>query len=907
MNILIENKHFIIEQYTSQQYKSDSHALIYSLKYIYDNYINELSKIIINCKYSNVIKNISFYNKHYYNFYKTFSENNVDIILYDISTDKYFDYVEQISGKKARTYQKLVNNAISFELLTANKCLVKMFCGTGKSFVMTHIKYIQIMKPKLIVYVFPSLALISQFFNDYIKDIYESNNVLNVSSEYREDIISTTNMKDIENFMDNNDEKIILVTYDSYDLLLNSLKQNIDICIYDEAHHCTANSINKQIFNRTKCNKQIFFTATPKNTNDIYMYNDKISDCGRLVYNYTYMQGVNDGYLAEFEIRCNLYCDGEYQNINNKVTIYEYICRAIIETGNTRILTFHSDVNTNRNYAVNNFVNEQEFINTFNRILQEYPTCTKYHTSNIQMFSLQSAISSKDRIHILNKLDTTSDDDIIIISSCKTIGEGVDTKNANMCVFVDPKKSYVDIIQNIGRILRPNKNKKSTILIPCHINKKNYIDCNGDGDKIDKEIKKQMKTDNGDFQPMMNIFSALKQEDNELYEQCLYYSEILSKYDHEINLHKQGYKIVEDTPLTISEIEKQSENICVEIYNESLENPIIKINDCINDTIRFYKENDEEYYSIIKCDTNETITTDKIQQPIKKLTFNVYLNNELKILWNIDESSIKNITQKISTCIINCKLIDSQNENWYRIFELLKKFMDKYNKRPASYSKNIEEKQLGNWLSNQLNNYKNKIKTMRNVNIRITFENFLDVYKKYFIISDEQWYKNFKSLNNFMDKYNKRPILHSKNADEKKLAQWLGYQLKTYKNNTQNINIKKDFEEFINKYKQYFISNDEQWYENFKLVKEFVNTYNRLPSTHIYKEKQLAQWFQRQITICKNNTQIMKNDNIRTLFIEFLKEHNIDCLKSNELNLTTFQKNTFQKKYDEYLTYLKKK
>jgi predicted helicase len=55
---------------------------------------------------------------------------------------------------------------------------------------------------------------------------------------------------------------------------------------------------------------------------------------------------------------------------------------------------------------------------------------------------------------LLKKFDKSKNNEVVIISSCETIGEGIDTKNANMCVFVDTKSSYVKIIQNIGRIVR---------------------------------------------------------------------------------------------------------------------------------------------------------------------------------------------------------------------------------------------------------------------------------------------------------------------------------------------------------------------------------------------------------------------------------------------------------------------
>ena len=64
-----------------------------------------------------------------------------------------------------RIYQTEANIAISEELLVSDKCIVKMFCGAGKSLLM---RYCKINHDKnLVVYVFPSLALIDQFYRDY--------------------------------------------------------------------------------------------------------------------------------------------------------------------------------------------------------------------------------------------------------------------------------------------------------------------------------------------------------------------------------------------------------------------------------------------------------------------------------------------------------------------------------------------------------------------------------------------------------------------------------------------------------------------------------------------------------------------------------------------------------------------
>lgn len=82
-------------------------------------------------------------------------------------------------------------------ILTNVKCLVKMFCGTGKSRIITNV--IIHKKQNLSVVVFPSLALIRQYSEDYLNDVdfirhFKKHKRMNVSSEHLDTIESTTSI-----------------------------------------------------------------------------------------------------------------------------------------------------------------------------------------------------------------------------------------------------------------------------------------------------------------------------------------------------------------------------------------------------------------------------------------------------------------------------------------------------------------------------------------------------------------------------------------------------------------------------------------------------------------------------------------------------------------------------------------
>ena len=92
-------------------------------------------------------------------------------------------------------------NGIMNILRTDAKCITKMFCGTGKSRVIREVVLNQ--KKDLSIIVFPSLALIRQYTNDYLQTIQsqKSHKILNISSEILDDFISTTDPLEIKKFL----------------------------------------------------------------------------------------------------------------------------------------------------------------------------------------------------------------------------------------------------------------------------------------------------------------------------------------------------------------------------------------------------------------------------------------------------------------------------------------------------------------------------------------------------------------------------------------------------------------------------------------------------------------------------------------------------------------------------------
>jgi superfamily II DNA or RNA helicase len=900
-----------------------------------------------------------------------FLNKKIDSYLFNINMYKHIHInINNKNKMDLRENQKECIDKIKKHFEKENKALIKMFCGSGKSFIIYHclLEYSE----KLSVVVVPSINLITQFNQDYLlndtKKKYNNKyfdkqfKLITICSKNELDkknnksLIFTTDDKEITKFLKLKENKIVLVTYQSLKTLINIITKNklkIDLICFDEAHHILADGTRKLLFGKSYddynydsdgtdsdgsddsdksddsddsnssekddenfidryVNKTLFFTATPKNSNEIKMYepivnitiedeeydiiddeNTYISDeinCGPMIYEYMHINGVTDNILNDFNIRVDLYTE------NKDNSIFEAISRTILETGNNRVLTFHSrsETKSDKSSDVSSFANIdniKQFKKCFEKIIKnEFPKLKDKYTNII--FKGITAFT-KDKIKILKEFDETSDNDIFILASCKTIGEGIDTKNANMVCFVDPKQSYVEIIQNIGRVCRKNETTKklATILIPAYVDITKYKDCKGNPEKIDKIIREEMSK-TGNFNGILNVLSALRQEDPYIFELCLKYPDTYTNKELGDNFKKNGLKLSEKEydkeelfkKFDMKYINKKTEKENFERLGEKIDkNIIITNNKILEEDIIIDNEKDENIYLIeTENDTymkikGETNSKKKIYRPNRNIKPFCHVNDEIKVLWNI-ESDV-NMNKNIFGGYIKSVTVIQNEENWIVKFELIKKYIDENNKRPSSSDKNRQIKQYGQWISDQQKHYKKKIGIIKNKLIYNKWYDFInsEKYSKYFLSNEEEWNNNLELVKKYIDKYDKLPSTHDKKSIIKQLSIWVNTQQFAYQRNIyimKNKLIYDEWTQFIDRYKKYFISNEEEWIGKLKLVKNYIDKYDARPIVRDknQKFKQLGQWLSDQQQNYRKKEHIMKNNSIYDIYTKFINE-----------------------------------
>jgi len=139
------------------------------------------------------------------------------------------------------------------------------------------------------------------------------------------------------------------------------------------------------------------------------------------------------------------------------------------------------------------------------------------------------------------------------------------------------------------------------------------------------------------------------------------------------------------------------------------------------------------------------------------------------------------------------------------------------------------------------------------------------------------WMEKLKWVKKYMDENKKRPSSHDKNIEINKYGKWICNQQTNYSNNEKiivNKEITKLWNKFINDpiYKIYFMSNEDQWKLKLKWVKKYIDNHKKRPSSHDenIEIKKYGLWICDQQKNYSNNEFIMKNNEIRKLWEEFI-------------------------------------
>ena len=127
----------------------------------------------------------------------------------------------------------------------------------------------------------------------------------------------------------------------------------------------------------------------------------------------------------------------------------------------------------------------------------------------------------------------------------------------------------------------------------------------------------------------------------------------------------------------------------------------------------------------------------------------------------------------------------------------------------------------------------------------------VEVIKKYIIDIKEfkqiSWNEKLKMVEDYILENNKKPSQLDNNV--KQLGKWICNNLVNFKEHRyimSNPNIRLEWENFTEKYKQYFLNDDEVWNNKLQELENFIISKKKKPSVYIDEEKTLANFMYSQ-------------------------------------------------------------
>lgn len=392
-----------------------------------------------------------------------------------------------------RKYQKPIKDAALLVLANNSKAQIRMACGTGKTIVSYFIR--QGLSPKKTIVFAPSINLVVQLYQDWLKVAKSNGHQLNslmvcsdntASLQYDESVLSmddvekivsvktTTSVSDVVDFLLSDDDSVIFSTYHSSLVISQAVLETntiIDFVVCDEAHRCAIDfdrSFSTVLNdNLIPSHKKLFLTATPK------IYQTDIDDSnlpsmdnpdvfGQVAYDLPFSKAVEIGVLVDYQVVITQITSDEVKKYLQENNLFE-TDNGLLETRNIAAqlavlksikkfnlkkgITFHSTIKKSRDFSLG-LMSLSQKLNMDIR--------ADYVSGEMPM----SKRSNKMAIFESSNVPS-------VMSNARCLSEGVDVPVLDFIAFIDPKKSSIDITQAIGRVMRLAENKRiGTIIIP---------------------------------------------------------------------------------------------------------------------------------------------------------------------------------------------------------------------------------------------------------------------------------------------------------------------------------------------------------------------------------------------------------------------------------------------------------
>lgn len=310
------------------------------------------------------------------------------------------------------------------------------------------------------------------------------------------------NWNDIKETQSDRDMTVVFSTYQSIDVIGDAQKEGFpefDLIISDEAHRTTgAHEMNKDasVFTKVHDNEKVkgklrmYQTATPKIYGDNAKKNakdksillssmDDESKYGEVIYRMGFGQAVSHGILTDYKVMVLAVDETAIKkdmqktlaDLENGLDIDDVGRIVGIWNGMMRRNGYKNPIKNSpydgaplkRAIAFTKTIEDSKKVSKqFEEVVNEYiGASTDQQTTKLSMKHADGTMNALQKGEILDWLADPNkpSDEARIVSNVRFLTEGIDVPSLDAVIFLAPKKSQVDIVQAVGRIMRKSENK----------------------------------------------------------------------------------------------------------------------------------------------------------------------------------------------------------------------------------------------------------------------------------------------------------------------------------------------------------------------------------------------------------------------------------------------------------------
>ena len=454
--------------------------------------------------------------------------------------------------------------AVRSGLSKADRGKMIMACGTGKTFISLKVAEQMVGIDGMVLFLMPSLALIAQTVREWSSDAEFPLHSVAVCSDSQvgkrrksaDDVAgieitdlafpASTNAAKLSRSIAEADPaamRVVFATYQSIGVISEAQQQyglgEFDLIICDEAHRTTGAKITNQDeshFIRVHDNahvagkKRLYMTATPRifgegakkkaeeHSVELCSMDDE-SLFGGVLFHRGFSWAVDQGLLSDFKVIVLTMDEGEVSravqqrlgDANNELMLDD-ATRIIGCYKALRKLDLKDPVDPElpmrRALAFCGTIKKSQAVTReFGGVVDAYLGSDlvrdkeKVQPVRCSLRHVDGTFRARERNNLLGWLQADSAaDECRILSNARCLSEGVDVPALDAIIFMHPRKSHIDVVQSVGRVMRKSAGKKmGYVILPIAV-------------RSDIPPEEAMR-DNEKFRVVWQILNALRAHD----------------------------------------------------------------------------------------------------------------------------------------------------------------------------------------------------------------------------------------------------------------------------------------------------------------------------------------------------------------------------------------------------------